>query len=44
MTVLPEQLAIPKVHELMNDEGELNDPARQSDVLELGAKLAKALG
>jgi len=43
VTVLEDQVTIPKVHEMMDAEGELTDPALQSAVLELGAKLAKAL-
>jgi len=41
ITVLEEQVAVPKVHEIMDSEGELNDPALQAAVLELGAKLAR---
>ncbi len=44
VTVLEEQVTVPKVHEVMDDEGELTDSALQAAVLELGAKLAKALG
>lgn len=43
VTVLPDQVTIPKVHEQMDDEGELSDPALLASVLELGAKLAKHL-
>jgi len=44
VTVLPEQVTVPKVHEMMDADGELNDSALQASVLELGAKLARALG
>ena len=43
VNVLPEQITIPKVHEIMDEDGELADPALQAAVLELGAKLARAL-
>jgi NAD(P)H-dependent FMN reductase len=41
--VLPEQVTIPKVHEVMDENGELTDAAMQASVLELGAKLAGKL-
>jgi NAD(P)H-dependent FMN reductase len=41
VTVLPEQVSIPKVHEVMDENGELTDPALQNQVIELGATLAK---
>jgi NAD(P)H-dependent FMN reductase len=44
VTVLPEQVTVPKVHEMMDADGELNDSTLQASVLELGAKLARALG
>jgi chromate reductase len=43
VTVQEEQVTIPKVHEVMDAQGKLTDPALQAAVLELGAKLAKAL-
>lgn len=43
VTVLEEQVTVPKVHEVMDADGELTDPALQAAALELGAKLAKAL-
>ncbi len=38
------QVTIPKVHEVMDADGELTDPALQASVLALGAKLAERLG
>jgi NAD(P)H-dependent FMN reductase len=43
ITVLPEQVTIPKVHEVMDEDGELTDATLQASVLELGAKLARKL-
>lgn len=43
ITVLPDQVTIPKVHEVMDADGKLNDPAKQAAALELGAKLARQL-
>lgn len=43
VSVLEDQVTVPKVHEKMDDDGELTDPALQAAVLDLGAKLAKAL-
>mgnify|MGYP000255770196 CR=1 FL=1 len=44
ITVLPDQVSVPKVHEVMDADGELTDAMLQSSVLSLGAALAKALG
>jgi chromate reductase, NAD(P)H dehydrogenase (quinone) len=44
ITVLEKQVTVPKVHEVMDSEGELNNPALQASVLELGAELARKLG
>ena len=38
------QVTIPKVHEVMDADGELTDPALQSAVLAHGTKLAERLG
>jgi len=43
ITVIPDQVTIPKVHETMDPDGELTDPTLQASVLELGAKLARKL-
>jgi NAD(P)H-dependent FMN reductase len=43
VTVIPNQVTIPKVHEVMDADGELTDTALQTNVLELGAKLARKL-
>ncbi len=43
VTVLPEQVAVPKVHELMDETGALSDAAIEASVLELGATLAGKL-
>lgn len=43
VTVLPDQVTVPKVHEKMDEDGELTDAALQASVLELGAKLARKL-
>jgi chromate reductase, NAD(P)H dehydrogenase (quinone) len=43
VTVLPDQVTVPKVHEKMDEDGELKDVALQASVLELGAKLARKL-
>ncbi len=43
ITVLPEQVTIPKVHEVMDEDGELTDATLQASVIELGAKLARKL-
>jgi chromate reductase, NAD(P)H dehydrogenase (quinone) len=43
VSVIEDQVAIPKVHEAMDDEGNLTDPVLQASVLDLGAKLAKRL-
>jgi len=41
--VLEEQVTVPKVHEVMDSDGEFIDPALQASVLELGATLARKL-
>jgi len=41
--VLPDQKALPKVHEALDGNGALTDAAQQSAVEELGAKLAGVL-
>jgi len=41
VTVLPTQIAIPKVNEKLNPEGSLNDAKIQESVLALAAELAK---
>jgi chromate reductase len=43
VTVLEDQVTVAKVHEIMNDQGELTDAKLQASVLELGSKLAKVL-
>ena len=43
VTVLKSQVTVAKVHEVMDDQGELKDSKLQTSVLELGSKLAKAL-
>ena len=43
ISVLPGEIAVPKVHEVMDEHGELTDPALQAEVIGLGAKLARAL-
>ena len=43
VTVLPDQVSIPKIHEVMDENGELTNVALQASVLELGAKLARKL-
>lgn len=43
ITVLEEQVTIAKIHEVMDQDGELADAGMLSSVLELGAKLARKL-
>jgi chromate reductase len=43
ITVIPEQVAIPRIHEVMDEDGELGDAALQGSVLDLGARLARTL-
>ncbi len=43
ITVLKEQVTVPRVHEVMDSDGELTDPALQASVMELGASLARRL-
>ena len=43
INVLPEQVSIPKVHEVMDENGELADAALHSQVLDLGAALARKI-
>jgi NAD(P)H-dependent FMN reductase len=43
VTVLPGQVSIPKVHEIMDDDGELADAKLREQVLDLGAALARKL-
>ncbi len=43
ITVLEDQVSVPKVHEKMDGDGELTDEALRASVLELGAKLARAV-
>jgi chromate reductase len=43
ITVLPDEVSIPKVHELMDDDGELADATMQTRVLDAGARLARRL-
>lgn len=42
VTVLEDQVAVAKVHEVMNDSGEFDDADLQNSVIELGSKLASA--
>jgi chromate reductase len=42
-TVLPDQIAIPKAHEVFNPDGTLKDAKLQSSVEALGANVAKTL-
>jgi NAD(P)H-dependent FMN reductase len=37
--VLKEQVTVAKIHEVMDEDGELKDPKLQTAVVELGAKL-----
>ena len=43
VTVLPNQVAIPKANEAFTPDGELADPNRQQAVMALGEKLAQTL-
>jgi NAD(P)H-dependent FMN reductase len=43
VTLLPDQIAVPKAHEAFNPDGSLKDPHLQAGVVGLGAKLAKVL-
>ncbi len=43
VTVLPGQVSIPKVHEIMDDDGELGDAGLRDQILDLGASLARKL-
>ena len=43
VTVLPGQVSIPKVHEIMGEDGELADAGLREQVLDLGAALARKL-
>lgn len=43
INVLPEQVTVPKVHELIDESGALNDAAIEASILELGASLAAKL-
>ncbi len=42
VTVLEDQVAVAKVHEVMDDAGELTDEELQTKVIQLGGMLAKA--
>ncbi len=42
VVVLPEQVSLPKAHEVFDDEGNVVDPGRRKALMELGGALAHA--